>query len=393
MTKINCLIGNDETYATIWEWALRGTNRDIGREIASHARAFLGCAPLPCPDASQLQAQHSFLKKRFRPFYDRMVGVADSLGLPVDEPTHDLATIWFDLQSAGCTAAYVPPELMENHHAHVVRNMDLGVDLTGEVEHPSSSRILALTMTPDEGYASASVVVFDLMGAMDGINEKGLVVVCNSHGDHRLSGEFAPSPAYLYEPVRHPGPGLNELQVVRYLLDMCADVAEAREALLSLRTYYRFTPCLYLVVDPTGRVASFEKSPAGDRIMFIERECEPQVMTNFAPSRFETDDELPEGDGLEQGFIYTRYRIVKDALQKAAVLTPDRLAEIAREASFDVLTGAKGENDLHPQRTIYTTRYDIDARAMSVSCYLGETPTGTKHSEPVSFMLSGHRRP
>ena len=380
-------VGNDETYATILEWDLRGANRDIGHALAAYGRDELGVAPMPCPNGNRIRAQRSFLKRHYQPLYNRMAGVADGFGLSVDEPTHDLATLWFDVQLPGCSAAYVPADRMENGHAHVLRNMDLGVDLSENVEHPSSSRILALTMAPDEGYASTSVVVFDLLGAMDGINEKGLVVICNSHGDYRLAGDFGPSPAYHYEPVGHPEPGLSELQIVRYLLDMCADVDEAREALLSLRTYYGFTPCLYLIADARGRSAVFEKSAAGNRIVFTEREGELQVMTNFAPSRFESDDELPYGDKLEQGFVYTRYRIVKRGLEQTSPLTPGRLAEIAREASFDALCDPRANDDMHPDRTVYTTLYDIDARAISLSCYLGEGEEGTRHSEPETFVL------
>jgi hypothetical protein len=393
MGKPRLRVGDGETYATIWEWELRGANRDVGRALAGYGRDELGTGPMPCPNADRIQAQRSFLKKHFRPLYDRMAGVADAFGLAMDKPTHDLATLWFDVQLPGCSAAYVPAGRMENGHAHVLRNMDLGVDLTGNIEHPSSSRILALKMVPDEGYASTSVVVFDLLGAMNGINEKGLVVICNSHGDYRLTGDFQPSPAYSYEPVKHPEPGLNELQTVRYLLDMCADIDEAREALLSLRTYYGFTPCLYLIADARGRSAVFEKAPAGNRIVFTEREGEPQIMTNFAPSRFESDDELPGGDKREQGFIYTRYRIAKSGLEQTDALTPGRLAEIAREASFDVLCDPRAESEMHPDRTVYTTLYDIDDRAMSVSCYLGETDAGTRHSEPVTYALSSQRDP
>jgi len=384
-------VGNDNTYATIWEWELRGTNRDIGRDIASYGRDQLGILPMPCPDADRIRAQRSFLNRYFRPLYERMVGVGDAFGLSMDEPTHDLATLWFDVQLPGCSAAYVPASRMEGGHAHVVRNMDLGVDLTGDVEHPSSSRILALTMVPDEGYASTSAIVFDLLGAMDGINEKGLVVICNSHGDYRLVGDFQPTPAYRYEPVSHPEPGLNELQVVRYVLDMCADVDEAQEALLSLRTYYGFTPCLYLIADARGRSVVLEKSPAGNRIVLTEREGEPRVLTNFAPSRFENDSELPEEDGHKQGFMYTRYRIVQRGIERTASLSPSCLAEIAREASFDVLCAPKTENDVHPDRTVYTAIYDIEARSMLVSCYLGESEAGTRHSEPATFVLGGHQ--
>ena len=389
LTEPRLRVGSDETYASIWEWRLQGTNREIGRAVASYGRDSLEVAPLRWPDAVRIRAQRRFFESHFHPFHQRMIGVADAFGLPADEPAHDLASLPFDVHNPSCSAGFVPGKRMENGHPYVLRNMDLGADLTRDVEHPSASRILAVAMAPDEGYASLSTVVFDLMGAMDGINEKGLVVICNSHGDYRLTGDFRPTPAYRCEPVKHPEPGLSELQTVRYLLDMCADTDEAKEALLSLRTYYMFTPSLYLIADARGRSVVFEKSPAGNRIVFTERNGEPLVMTNFAPSRFESDEALPEGDGLEQGFVYTRYRTVKRAMDASKLLTRPRLAEIARDASFDVLSGPRAECDLHPVRTIYTCIYDIEARTMELSCYLGETETGTAHSDPVTLELGG----
>jgi len=378
-----------ESYASIWEWSLRGTNREIGHALATYGRDRLQTAPLRWPDASRIRGQRRFFETHFRSFHQRMLGIADALEISLDESTHDLASLPFDVHRPNCSAAFVPRQRMATGHTYVLRNMDLGVDLTGDIDHPPASRILALRMMPDEGYASLSVVVFDLMGAMDGINEKGLVVICNSHGDYRLTGDFRPEPAYSYDPSRHPEPGLSELQTVRYLLDTCGDTDEAKEALLSLRTHYMSIPCLYLIADARGRSIVVEKSPSGNRIVFTERDSEPLVMTNFALSRFDSDTALPEGDGLEEGFVYTRYRTMKRALDAKGSLTTAQLGQIARDASFGVLCGPRAESDLHPVRTIYTSIYDIDARTIDLSCYEGETEMGTAHSDPVQFVLSG----
>jgi len=170
---------------------------------------------------------------------------------------------------------------------------------------------------------------------------------------------------------------------------MCADINDVREAFLSLRTYYCFTPCLYLVADARGRAVVVEKSRTGNRITFTERDGEPLVIANFAPSRFADGEEFPAGDGREQGFIYARHRAVTRGLEASTSLTEPRLAAIARDASFDRLCGPRTEDDLHPDRTIYTSLYDIDARTMSLSCYLGETDGGTLHSDPVTLPLGG----
>lgn len=195
--------------------------------------------------------------------------------------------------------------------------------------------------------------------------------------------------SYAYEPIRQPEPGLNELQIVRYLLDMCADVDEAREALLSLRTYYCSTPCLYMIADARGRALVCEKSASGNRISLTESENAPLVMTNFGLSRFANGEDMPEEDGLDQGFAYTRYRTMKHGIESAELLGAKELAAIARNVSFDAMCAPRLEDDMHPDRTIYTTLYDVDARKVTISCYLGEEDGGTTHSELVDFKLGG----
>lgn len=380
-TEPTCLIGDDKTYATVWNWKLSGSNEEIGAALAAWGGSALQTAPLPAADPARIRAQQRFFYKHYRPFHDRMEGVANSHGLLLEECGHDLSTLWFDVQMPGCSAAFVPRQRIANGHAHVLRNMDLGTDLTGDVEHPSSSRILMLELEPSDGFASLSAVVFDLLSAMDGINEKGLVVVCNSHGDYRLDT------GYLSEPVQHPEPGLNELQVVRYLLDMCADTEDAKEALLSLRTYYSFTPCLYLIADARGRAFVCEKSQAGNRIEFTEVASEPLAMTNFGRTRFKDDADMPADDGPAQGFMYTRYRTLLQGIASQDKHELGSLHAIARSASFDNQGDPRSVDDMHPDRAIYTTIYDLDERAVFVSCYLGEGDQGALHSNPQRLAL------
>jgi hypothetical protein len=379
-------LGGHGEYVTLWEWHLKGTNRQIGRAFASWGREQFRTGPVPCPSRGEIAAQRRFFARFYPSYYERMIGVADVFGLPVDEGAHDLSSLWFDVGIPGCSTAFVPGGRMVSGHHHVLRNMDFGVNLSPQAPFRPSSRIMAIDTEPDEGYASLAMVVFDLMGAMDGINEKGLVVVCNSRADHRLD------PSYKFEPDPHPQPGLNELQLVRYLLDTCADIEEAKDALLSLRWYYSYTPCLYLVADARGRALVCHKSASGNRICLTEREGEPLVMTNFSLTRFSSDEEMPEEDGREKGFVYTRYRAARDGIESSPEpLSTEQLAAIAESASFDVLTGPRSAGDDRPDRTIWTGIYDIEKRRMLTSCYLGEREDGTNRSEFVELSLGGSR--
>ena len=144
-----------------------------------------------------------------------------------------------------------------------------------------------------------------------------------------------------------------------------------------------------MIADVRGRAIVVEKSPSGNLVTFTERDGEPLVVTNFALSRFAEGEELPNGDAREQGFIYARHRAVTRGVEAAASMSTSQLTSIARDASFDQLCGPRPKDDLHPDRTIYTCLYDIDARTVTLSCYLGEVDGGTSHSDPVTFALGG----
>jgi len=136
-----------------------------------------------------------------------------------------------------------------------------------------------------------------------------------------------------------------------------------------------------------GRAFVCEKSPSGNRIRFTERDGEPLVMTNFGLTRFPTDAALPTDDGPDKGFAYTRYRLVNAALAPCdGPLGTEELASIAARASFDALSGPKRDGNEHPDRTIWTSLYDIEARRMLVSCYLSEEDR-TNRSEFVEIAL------
>ena len=80
-----------------------------------------------------------------------------------------------------------------------------------------------------------SIQAFDMLsGTLDGINSEGLTVAIMA--DEEAIGQLGP------RLERHPyAPrvvGLHELQVMRFLLDVCATAGEAEEALLTLKQYY-----------------------------------------------------------------------------------------------------------------------------------------------------------
>jgi hypothetical protein len=136
---------------------------------------------------------------------------------------------------------------------------------------PSASRPYVLELHPDEGLPSLAVCAFDLVGgALDGVNAGGLVVVASPDAepaDERLE----PAGASV---------GLDELQVVRYLLDGCATAAEARAALLGAKLFDFAHPAHWLVADRHGDAFVFEVSKGQNRVHLVDAAGEPLVATN-----------------------------------------------------------------------------------------------------------------
>ena len=96
---------------------------------------------------------------------------------------------------------------------------------------------------------------------------------------------------------------------------------------------------------------------------------------------------MPEDDGPKQGFVYTRYRLIEQGIDAQEMHDMESLDAIARRASFDHLSEAHHSDDSPLDRTIYRTIYDVDARAVQVSCYLGEGEDGPMHSDPLMLSL------
>src|SRR4029453_5063373 len=93
--------------------------------------------------------------------------------------------------------------------------------------HPTARPYL-LELHPDRGYASIAMVAYDLLsGVLDGMNSEGLTVTLAMDNTLFSGGKI--------EPTQVAAVGLGELQTLRLLLDTCATVAEAKQALLSAK--------------------------------------------------------------------------------------------------------------------------------------------------------------
>ena len=113
---------------------------------------------------------------------------------------------------------------------------------------------------------------------LDGINSEGLVVAILAEEE---SGAKV---------GREPGNevGMHELMGMRYLLDNCKNVEEAKKALLSLKHYYSFIPCHYIIGDKTGPSGIFRRNDRKEIFKILGRCAFPDHQKHAIVDLFQT---------------------------------------------------------------------------------------------------------
>ena len=242
---------------------LRGTNEQIGRALAEIAKERYGVRPEPANNPLQVRAQRKFLERNYPMLLDRMRGVAAAFGKSIEDDGWDFTALGFTDLKAACSIAHLPPSSTANGKSVVSRDYDFTTGalsfgfLPPGMLHPTARPYL-LELHPDQGYASIAMVAYDLLsGVLDGINSEGLTVTLAM--DDEIFSHLKT------EPTRGAAVGLGELQTLRLLLDTCATVEEAKQALLQTKQYYQYVPIHYLIADRHGNAFVWEYSESHNK--------------------------------------------------------------------------------------------------------------------------------
>ena len=215
------------------------------------------------------------------------------------------------------------------------------------------------------------------MGAMDGINEAGLAVAL-------LADNETPEP----EPTGTPQVGLSEQQVVRYLLDSCATVEEAKAALLLAKHYYFFTPCHFLVADRSWRLlrlgALTPPQPGGDRRRPPSRDG-GRLVVHQPPA-------APLA-GSEPAAGRQRTRSARRPSPTAAGVRCTMPAPTVRWSTAtrfgDRFEAIRFTAPIVEARTFWHALYDVDEASMEVSFFTHDADGRSVYSEPLSLGVGG----
>src|SRR5512144_1120188 len=285
---------------------LRGSNRAIGRHLGSLARARYGVAAPAAEDPLRVRVQREWLRRNAPVLFERMRGAAEALGIDLADDACDVSRLGAPPRLAGCSAVFLPPRRTTHARPLVSRAFDFAGPLAKPRagEAPAASRPYVLELHPDEGYPSLALCAFDLLGgAVDGVNAEGLVAVTVTDLEAAGGEPFEPAGADV---------GLDELQVVRHVLDTCGTALEAREALLGAKHYYAALPVNVLVADRHGDAFVYEPSRGRNRVHLVEAAGAPLVVSNHALHRHADDATPPDGAGPNG--TYARWRALSGAL-------------------------------------------------------------------------------
>jgi hypothetical protein len=385
------IAGGPKDFMEVRHLVLRGTNEEIGRALAVLVKERYDLKPEASADRLRTRAQRRYFEKNYPILHDRMRGVAAAFGKRHDDDGWNFSGLPYLLGlPPGCSVVYYPPSLTADGKGVVSRNYDFGTGTLLDArpkagELPVNSRPYLVEMHPDRGHASLALCAFDLLsGVLDGVNSEGLSVT--------MLTDFELQPKYPIDPAVDGGVGLDECQVLRFLLDTCADVAEAKEALLQAKQYYSFLPNHYLIADRHGKAFVWEYSHAHNREYIVENPGRPLISTNFRLHEH-LDGKSPPSAKQAQG-VCSRYCALAERIAaEHGKLTVDYIKKTQKTAEITVpavLFAGKP-----PVRTLWHALYFPEQRKLQVSFYLGDEPdpdqpkkTHIRRSDYLEFMLA-----
>ena len=381
------MAGGPNDFMIVRHVRMRGTNRDIGRKIAEIAKQRHGARP-DSADPLVLRTRRDFYKRNYPTHYARAAGAAEAFDLTLDTANVDCTTVYINMgPPPGCSTVYYPSAYTEMGHSILSRNYDFTTATWAEIiglPPPKGARamtadVYVTELYPDDGYPSLFITPYDLLGGcMDGINSKGLSVAL-------LADDVSSDKA---EPAMNLQAGLSEIEVTRFLLDTCATVDEAKSALMSVKQYYSFLLCHYIIGDRSGNSFVWEYSAAHNREYITDGGGKPQAITNHLLCKHPTLENLPKEES--PGSTFNRLRRLYEEVEKAG-----------GKHSLETIKKTNAAVAVDPQcsqarpgrsvgRTLWHAIYDSQDLSLQADFYLGEDPDAAnkqKRSGYVRFQL------
>lgn len=385
--KETVIAGSLNDFVEVRHVVIKGTNFQIGKKIAEIAQKNNLVMALSGLDNVRNQMQRTYIEQNYPLHYERMKGAAATLGWNLQDDSYDFSGLLVQMELpgiTGCSAVFYPAPFTETGHDVLSRNLDFSTR-TLQVTNPKTGKKPALVspyvfeIYPDKGYASLYISAYEYLGGvLDGINSQGLTVAVFAEIEEM--GSLKPT----------AGVGMHELLCMRYLLDTCKDVEQAKEALLSLKHFYIYIPCHYLIADKSGKSFIFEFSPQRDKTFIIDGD-DPQCITNHLVYKYDDASTVP--DGLKESS--NRLEILRKAAKERGKFNIEQIKEINGRVTVPPYTPQ--DPRVPPMRTLWHSIYNLDEGKLSVKFYLGEehdpkdkSNAALKYSEYIDFKLSAN---
>ena len=375
------------SYQSVRHIVIRGTNEEIGKALGDIAQKNYGVTTLAqYPDEVYAKAADLYLAQNSPILRDRAKGVAASYGKAYEGSRDIFSQLVYDAGSwSGCSSVYYPPSMTDGS-GFLGHNMDYPLcSINKLLKRPEENaphmftRNFVIELYPDKGYASIGVGTGDLLSAVTGMNEKGLIAILHTDNYTAINTDPKADLSGLIFPT----------QILRYILENCRTVEEAKIALLNQKLSLTFEPAHLLIADISGRSITVEINPKNLRIEFTENDGKPQPFTNHPLYRFNDPATYPEYQPFEEDNTFARYKALVELTGKkdkfsAEDVIANQTAVVARWNN----PGRGMANPTIPNRTIWTDLYDQKNGTLKVRFYLKDGPADPVAGDPKELVWS-----
>lgn len=217
---------------------------------------------------------------KFAPgIWDELAGLQESLELPMEEVLRDFGGYRIDAMPSGCSIV--------TGEDFMVRNYDF---------HPQTYEGRYTAFQPEDGQGYAIIgPTSRIIGRMDGMNEKGLVM------------------GYNFTHRKKPGDGFVCYLIGRIILETCADVEEAVALLKEIPHRGSFS---YVVMDQSGEASIIEASPRAvdvrkSYVCTNHFEIQSHENRNYLKDSYERMDAIHRQQELTKE-VYNTFRLFND---------------------------------------------------------------------------------
>jgi len=371
-------------FATVRHIVMGGSNQAIGRKLAEIAKERYNVRLAKNPDPIYGKARLEYIERNYPILLERMKGVAAVYGLDVTDPVYDQSSLPYNLgPPASCSMICFPGSTTDTGHGLIVRSMDYAdgtlSEILGKERQPGEGDMFAepyvMEVYPEEGYASLYMSCLDMLsGAWDGINSQGLCVF-GLVDLGRPRNDVMTSGSRLI--------GLHPPQVMRLLLDTCANVEEAKITMLGNRIYDVVQGIHYLVADRHGNSFIFEVSHEDQRAYITENGGKVQVMTNSPVWALPPPEKFPKKFDGEYDSLY-RYQTLQQLLKEYKGKYTFEFMVKANEQVFPRKAAQRLGGPAMTLRPLWQVVYDQTDVAMRIRFWLKDGNTDAEgHAELI----------